>query len=164
MIVIGYQGIGKSTLANKENGYIDLESSCFFHDGFRSEDWYIYYCQIAEHLSSHGYVVFVSSHAAVQKQLRYSGEPVIIVYPAISIKDEWNKKLYARYKNCPSDKNYKAWRNSEEMFEENINAFEYSGYACFQIDVMDYDLVKLIKTGSYLYPDVIPYRSIRKVL
>ena len=26
MIVIGYQGIGKSTLAKKKSGYIDLES------------------------------------------------------------------------------------------------------------------------------------------
>lgn len=41
MIVIGYQGIGKSTLANDNVSkikFIDLESSCFWNDGKRSED------------------------------------------------------------------------------------------------------------------------------
>lgn len=30
MIIIGYQGIGKSSVANKHIEYIDLESSNFF--------------------------------------------------------------------------------------------------------------------------------------
>ena len=48
MIIIGYQGIGKSTLANNKNGYIDLESSSFWNNGTRIPDWHIYYCRIAE--------------------------------------------------------------------------------------------------------------------
>jgi len=35
MIVIGYQGIGKSTLSKTNDKYIDLESGNFFVDGTR---------------------------------------------------------------------------------------------------------------------------------
>ena len=52
MIVIGYQGIGKSSLAGRNNIFIDLESGNFWVDGKRADDWYKPYCQIAEHLSS----------------------------------------------------------------------------------------------------------------
>ena len=38
MIIVGYQWIGKSTLANNETGVIDLESSNFFVDGKRDEN------------------------------------------------------------------------------------------------------------------------------
>ena len=51
MIVIGYQGIGKSTLAGRDHKFIDLESGNFWVDGKRADDWYKPYCQIAEHLS-----------------------------------------------------------------------------------------------------------------
>ena len=67
MIVIGYQGIGKSTLANKDLRFIDLESGNFWVDGKRADDWYKPYCQIAEHLSRQGYIVFTSSHEVVRK-------------------------------------------------------------------------------------------------
>ena len=40
MIIIGYQGIGKSTLAG-HNSVIDLESGNFWNDGKRIDDWYI---------------------------------------------------------------------------------------------------------------------------
>lgn len=33
MIIIGYQGIGKSTLAHEDNKYIDLESGNFWYQG-----------------------------------------------------------------------------------------------------------------------------------
>lgn len=56
MIFIGYQGIGKSTLAGY-NRYIDLESGNFWINGKRDENWYIPYCNIAEHLSEQGYRV-----------------------------------------------------------------------------------------------------------
>ena len=69
MIIIGYQGIGKSTLANCNLNYVDLESSNFYIDGKRADDWYKPYCKIAEHLSQQGYYVFVSSHKVVRDEL-----------------------------------------------------------------------------------------------
>ena len=97
MIVIGYQGIGKSTLAKKKSGYIDLESGCFWNNGIRIDDWYIYYCQIAEHLSKQGNIVFISSHKQVRDYLKSSNERVICVYPSILLEEEWKAKLRRRY-------------------------------------------------------------------
>lgn len=52
-IVVGYQGIGKSTLANSGNGkYIDLESSNFFVDNNRASNWATIYANIAESLAN----------------------------------------------------------------------------------------------------------------
>lgn len=72
MIIIGYPGIGKSTLAGKDHKFIDLESSNFKIEDERSEDWYKVYCKVAEDLSRQGYIVFVSSHLAVREALRGS--------------------------------------------------------------------------------------------
>ena len=46
MIIIGYPGIGKSTLAVQHLGYIDLESSNFKVDGIKIEGWQEIYCNI----------------------------------------------------------------------------------------------------------------------
>ena len=89
MIIIGYQGIGKSTLAKNDLRYIDLESSNFFVNGKRDENWYIIYCSIAEHLSQQGYRVFVSSHEVVRKQLENSKEKVYVCHPRLDLKDLW---------------------------------------------------------------------------
>ena len=63
MIVIGYQGIGKSTISHASKGnFIDLESGNFWVDGKRDPEWFKPYCQIALHLHKQGYVVFTSSH------------------------------------------------------------------------------------------------------
>ena len=43
MIVIGYQGIGKSTYSNKDITCIDLESGNLWVDGVRLDDWYKVY-------------------------------------------------------------------------------------------------------------------------
>ena len=88
MIVVGYQGIGKSTLTGRDCKYIDLESGNFWIDGRRADDWYKPYCKIAEHLSEQGYIVFVSSHETVRQYLvENSRELVALVYPSIELKD-----------------------------------------------------------------------------
>ena len=104
MIIIGYQGIGKSTLAGRNCRYIDLESSCFWINGKRPDDWYLYYCSIAEHLSKQGYIVFVSSHEVVRTRLEWSCEDVVIVYPSIELNDYWISKLEKRYTETKLDK------------------------------------------------------------
>ena len=144
MIVIGYQGIGKSTLAKNKNGYIDLESGCFWKNGNRINDWYIYYCQIAEHLSNQGNVVFVSSHKPVREYMKSSNERVICVYPSILLSEEWKVKLQHRYNETRLEKDYKAWMNAEEMYHENISDLMMCGIPHAEIDHMDYDLNEII--------------------
>ena len=141
MIVIGYQGIGKSTLAGKDNRYIDLESGNFWVDGKRAEDWYKPYCQIAEHLSQQGYVVFTSSHEVVRNQLENSNEVVVLVYPSFELKDKWIEKLYYRYQDSVLEKDYKALMNAKDRYSDNIQELEQSniGYKLV-LRTMDYDL------------------------
>ena len=137
MIVIGYQGIGKSTLAGRNNRFIDLESGNFWVDGKRADDWYKPYCQIAEHLSQQGYIVF-------RKQLENSGETIVVVYPSIKLKDEWIAKLEKRYEESGLEKDYKALMNAKDRYEENIRELGEYGHS-YQIyrlvlSKMGYDL------------------------
>lgn len=114
MIVIGYQGIGKSTLARKNLRYVDLESSYFRFSGldncrvhsnnekkenlvngildlvaeFEKENLYEVYCNVAENLSRQGYTVFVSSHQPVRERLLKSEEYVIVCVPSLDLKDD----------------------------------------------------------------------------
>lgn len=141
MIVIGYQGIGKSSLAGRNNRFIDLESGNFWVDGKRAEDWYKPYCQIAEHLSQQGYIVFTSSHEVVRKQLEKSKETVILVFPSVELKDEWIDKLKDRFFRTNSDKDYKALMNAKDRYEENIRELEASNIEYkMALKNIDYDL------------------------
>lgn len=143
MIVIGYQGIGKSTIAGRDNKFIDLESDNFWVDGKRADDWYKPYCKIAEHLSQQGYIVFTSSHEVVRKQLEGSSEEVVIVYPSLDLKDEWIAKLEKRYEESGLEKDYRALMNAKDRFEENIiELSEYCRGLMHHISLlkMNYDL------------------------
>ena len=141
MIVIGYQGIGKSSIAGRDRKFIDLESGNFWVDGKRAEDWYKPYCQIAEHLSRQGYIVFTSSHEVVRKQLERSREVVVLVYPSLALKNLWIDKLENRYWETSLDKDYKALMNAKDRYEENIQELEDShiNYKIVLKDA-DYDL------------------------
>lgn len=121
-IIVGYQGIGKSTLAQNRNGYIDLESGSFWIEGKRADDWYISYCNIAINLAEQGYRVFVSSHAVVREYLASLPKtvPLFACFPSYSLKDTWITKLQVRYETTNLAKDYKAWKNAEERYDENI--------------------------------------------
>ena len=148
MIVIGYQGIGKSTLVGKNHKYIDLESSNFWVDGKREIDWYKPYCQIAEHLSQQGYIVFTSSHEVVRRRLRNSSESIVVVVPSRELKDEWIKKLQVRYDQSGLEKDYKALMNAKERYEDNVNEMYLDGFFHFsvlEIKSIDYDLEQMLE-------------------
>lgn len=158
MIVIGYQGIGKSTLAGQNDHFIDLESSMFFIDGHRDREWYKIYCNIAEDLSKQGYIVFVSSHAEVRERLTFSSEDVIIVYPSLELKEEWIAKLRDRYNKTGLMKDYKALLNALERYEENITdmhkSTENSIIRRLIINSMEYNLADaLIRLQNHTIDD-----------
>lgn len=146
-IISGYQGIGKSTLANVDSGYIDLESGNFFVDGKRAEDWYIPYCQIATHLAEQGYRVFVSSHAVVREHLASMPKSVdlYVCFPSYSLRRQWEAKLEARYNASQKDKDFRAWKNAEDRYAENIKELhEAAGFIPIVIHDMSYDLGRLL--------------------
>lgn len=148
IIVIGYSAIGKSSLCDNRNisfKYIDLESASFRNDeGIRPDDWYIYYCNVAEHLSKQHNIVFVSSHKEIRDRLKNSTENVICIYPSLELKDKWITKLESRYQNTKSDKDYRAWQNAIHSYDDNIKEIKECGIPGIEIDRMDYSLENII--------------------
>ena len=148
MIIIGYQGIGKSTLAGTKK-YIDLESENMWVNGTRSDDWYIPYCQIAIHLSGQGYDVFISSHQVVRDYLKTAlGEynlNVIEVFPSVNLQDAWIEKLQTRYNHTQLEKDYKALMNAKDRYKDNINELTYEPFYKIIIEGMYYKLDSIIK-------------------
>ena len=146
-IVVGYQGIGKSTLAFHNNRVIDLESSNFFVDGERPANWYIIYCKIARALCKQGYVVCVSSHKEVREELaRNPASKQVIVYPIRALKEAWIAKLRYRFNETQSMKDFKALKNAEDCFDKNIIDLEnQEGFEKIGFSTMDYDLADLLE-------------------
>lgn len=148
MVIIGYQGIGKSTLAKKNLKYIDLESGNFFVNGVRQDNWYKVYAQIAKHLSEQGYVVFVSSHQVVREELASIDVAVGACFPEIALKDKWIEKLQARYNASGEIKDYRALMNAKDRYCENIQEISSDcdkyGWTKFIIDNIEYALNELI--------------------
>lgn len=148
LIVIGYQGIGKSTHAGNDN-CIDLESSNFYVLGKRDDNWFIPYCHIAIHLANQGYTVFVSSHKEIRDYLRTAYLPdnvgnVCVFCPATFMKEDWIAKLEDRYSQTKLTKDYRAMMNAKERYTENILELMNSGFPVYQPSSMDYDLKSYI--------------------
>lgn len=157
MIIIGYQGIGKSSIA-RVNPFtsIDLESSWTKIDGQRPDEWAQIYCQIAEGLSRAGYNVFVSSHKVVQDILAKSSEHVLAVFPSLDIKDEWLERLRLRWEVTGDDKNLRAWKGAEAGYDDEIRVLMDSPFEKYIIGDMNYRLEGVItaivnKPGTIIY-------------
>lgn len=149
MIIIGYQGIGKSTLGGFQD-CIDLESGNFWVDGHRDENWYKPYCNIALHLHRQGFTVFTSSHEVVRNYLKKIAtaedkKSIFVCYPDKELKTAWVHRLKERYEDSGLDKDYKAWKNAEDRFEANIDELRLSGFKSIHIETMQYDLYQEIK-------------------
>ena len=121
MIIVGYQCIGKSTLAKNLDNCIDLESSNFFVDGKRDKDWYKVYVNIAKHLSDQENIVFMSSHKIVREYMNEQNIEFTVICPSLELKDEWLKKLKDRYIYTRKDKDCRAWQNAASGYDEQIN-------------------------------------------
>ena len=143
MIIIGYPGIGKSTLGG-HNDIIDLESGNFWKGDNRPEDWYVYYCNVAKQLSKQNYIVFTSSHKVVQEELKKCCESIYVIFPSLALKNEWIEKLRIRYLFTESVKDYRAWKNAEQYYDDSIADLVLSGYQYYMIESMDYKLQDIV--------------------
>ena len=153
MIIVGYQGIGKSTLAKDGNGYIDLESGNFWVNGVRADNWYIPYCNIAIHLAQQGYIVFTSSHQVVRDYLSNVAKDIelAVCYPDYQLKDVWIDKLEDRYNNTKLEKDYKAWQNALAIYDQNIDELRKSErFHHITITNSQYDLDFIVSSLKYM--------------
>lgn len=104
MIICGFPGIGKSTLAKFSN-WVDLESTPF------EKDW-IRYAKVAKHMSDNGYNVMVSTHPQLLEQFEQMEVRYTVVIPPID-----DLKIYLnRYKRRENDESFialleKEWEN-----------------------------------------------------
>ena len=121
MIFCGYQGVGKSSICNRKNGYIDFESSNFFVNEMRPNMWVDIYINQAVDLNNQGYDVFLSTHKALRNRLNELNIDFTVITPCIDLKEQWIERLTKRYKYNPSIKNMKALNNAEACYEENVN-------------------------------------------
>ena len=143
MIYVGYQGIGKSTIAHKIPNAIDLESGNFFVDGYRHEDWFKVYANIAYHLSNQGKIVLTSSHKQLRVYMSKMGIPFTVVFPALELRKQWIAKLKQRWEETKRDKDFRAWANAHEKYNENIKDLSKEKSKVIITD-MDYSLENLI--------------------
>lgn len=108
MIICGFPGIGKSCLAKKEPGVVDLESTPF------KKDWEVY-SNVANHMNNNGYTVLVSSHKEMRDALLQKNIPFTVIMPS--------------YKEKPIYINRYIDRNNDpafiEMMKANYDSFIY---------------------------------------
>ena len=129
MIIIGYPGVGKTSLAGRYNQYIDLESSNWNSpDNTKPDMWWWSYGKVAEDLSRQGYRVFVSCHPSVQKYFEESNEYVMVLYPSSELKEEWIKRVADRYERDRSMKNLAALNNVELYYDKQIKSLDDSSF------------------------------------
>lgn len=151
-IYICYQGVGKSNTVDANVGFIDLESSNFrLENGYRPDDWYKYYAQVAFDLATQGYSVFTASHDVVRKELarirdKYHPEiKIAIIYPNPELRDAWVERLQKRYDANPTRKNKAALGNVEDRLPENVAEMEADAlkfhFGIIEIDETDYFLI-----------------------
>lgn len=88
MIICGFPGVGKTTMA-RASQWIDLESTPFQKD-FET------YARVAKHMSDNGYNVMVSTHTELLYQFEKIGVPYTVVVPSLEEKIEYRKRYDAR--------------------------------------------------------------------
>lgn len=129
MIIIGFPGIGKSSVTRaydgntNTTGYIDLESSIFVKD----ENWVRKYCDFALDLHLQGYNVFVSSHKKVREYLAERQDlfpDIMEVFPSKELRTEWLNRLESRYMKYKTVKNERAFNYMRENFDDAIDEME----------------------------------------
>lgn len=149
LIICGYPGIGKSSIAGWNN-CIDLESSLFSHyeDSCRKSDdiWVREYCNLAYYLALQGYTVMTSTHRTVidyfdrSKVTRYKDVPIVIFCPRYDMKEAWAIRLVNRYLNSENEKDLRAFQGAIEYWDKKLDHCFRTGLHVHCPERIDYDL------------------------
>lgn len=148
MIVAGYPGIGKSTLAHlSKYRIIDLESSDFVVNGNRIDNWYEIYGKIAARLAAQGYIVFVSCHKLLRNYLKENCVEYFVIHPSLSLKSKWIKKLEDRYNYGEDPKNKRALEYVKKFYDDDINEIINNEVNRLEIHNINYNLENYISNN-----------------
>lgn len=105
MIICGFPGVGKSTMA-KLSKWVDLESTPF------KKQWLLY-AEVAKHMSDSGYTVMVSTHEELLEALEQIEARYTVVIPPITDKGIYLKRYDMRGNNYEFirllDENWERW-------------------------------------------------------
>lgn len=146
MILSVFPCTGKTSVASYKNGFIDLESSCFFVDGQRPDNWEEIYVNFAVDLSKQGYTVFISSHKLVRDCMTKRNIPFVSVFPSKYLKEFWKDKLEKRFKEDNSDKNRRAMEYVIKNYEQSIDDMS-KDMITFRIENKDYKFENVISNS-----------------
>lgn len=160
MIVCGYPGVGKSSIAGWHN-CIDLESSNFSHCQWLLDDtnyfWEEHYVQVAEDLAKQGYTILLSTHPGVIENVKKIDKiPVVIFCPKVEMKAQWYERLKKRYIKTCTEKDYRAWTRAMKSmvtFESQIENLLSYDLPVIQPESIDYDLKNYMFLAWYKYGD-----------
>lgn len=164
MIIFGYQGIGKSSLANSPAGalYIDLESSMFrtpMHPE-RSEDWFQAYGNIVCDLDKQGKFVFSACHQQIRDYIAsekdLNGVIAAICYPSLELREEWLYRLRQRWMDTQLPKDKAALDFAEASYSSSIKTLDKdTDYDHIILNNMNYNLMNiLISYYNYKYYEI----------
>ena len=147
MIILGYPGIGKTTLAKRyPDTFFDLESNEYDKT---DPNWAKRYIHNATLISDAGRIVFVSTHKEVQEILDndLTIPNVYYIIPSVKLKNCWFKKAVDRLYTTYSEKDLKALNRIKDYFEEDINNIlnkENNTRGIYIIQDDNYDLKNII--------------------
>lgn len=154
LIICGYPGVGKSSVAGWKN-CIDLESSHFSHDdmgySLDSNVWVPRYCAVAMDLARQGFTVLCSTHSGVinffeNLNLRLPDQVggIVIFYPRPWMKGKWIERLKSRYQDNPSEKNRRAYEHALRYFDNDLEFLGAASLPCLRPKGMEYDFKRYI--------------------
>lgn len=141
-IILGYPGIGKSSIGGKD-GIIDLEVSNFrfFDGGPKINGWEKAYINFAVDIAKQGYIVLMGTHESTVNHFSMSQNfPVGIICPSAKLRDQWVDRLRKRCVKTGLYKDERAFDKAIESFDRDIWKLTHSGLPCLQLCSMDYDL------------------------
>ena len=155
-IIMGYSGIGKTTLAREPMSIrvVDLESSPFTKFG-KPDNWDKIYCDIAMNLANLGFAVFVSTHKEVQNRFKEIAieeykkskedeknkrHQFVVICPSLDLKYKWVEKLAKRYDETKDPKDERAYFRVRDNYDEDIKNLSESGFFVHILKEFDYQL------------------------
>lgn len=142
MIVIGYPGVGKSTISKRNIRYVDFDSSIFPKEDGWEED----YVNKAISLSKEGHVVFISAHEKVRDLVKDCREKIVVVYPSLKLHDFWIQRLKDRYNKSRNAAEYRALYRCVSNYGEDILKLKESKFKNkIELKEESYDLEKLLE-------------------